>query len=128
MTVPQIAEIVLCVLFAAVGYLLGSIPFGLIVTRLTGARASLAAPLLDGAKAGVACLIGWGATEYLIQNHVPLGFRVDLWNTTLLVGVVGGVAAVLGHRFPLWLRFRGGSVVAPLVGLAVAMGWILLAG
>jgi glycerol-3-phosphate acyltransferase PlsY len=98
-TVPQIAEIVLCIAFAAAGYLLGLIPFG----RWLKGPAGL---LLDVAKIVAACLIGWGVTQYLIQNHVPLGFRVDLWNTHFTVGFVAGMFALIGHFFPVWLAFR----------------------
>jgi glycerol-3-phosphate acyltransferase PlsY len=132
MTVPQIAEIALCAAFAVIGYLIGSIPFGLMARKLAGSgapptSAALPALLLDGGKVGAACLIGWGVTRYLIQNHVPLGFRVDLWNTAFTVGVVAGVFAVVGHCFPVWLKFRGGSAVAPLIALAiVAIGLQIL--
>ncbi len=99
MTVPQIAEIALCIAFAVVGYLLGLIPIG----RLLKGPAGL---LLDVAKIFAAYLIGWSVTQYLIQNHVPLGFRVDLWNTPFTVGIVAGVFALIGHFFPVWLLFR----------------------
>ncbi|MEQ1783499.1 MAG: hypothetical protein ABMA14_19260 [Hyphomonadaceae bacterium] len=94
MTVPQIAEIVLCVAFAVAGYLLGLIPFG----RLLKGPAGL---VLDITKIVAAGLIGWSVTQYLIQNHVPLGFRVDLWNTH-----VAGVVALIGQLFPVWRLFR----------------------
>jgi glycerol-3-phosphate acyltransferase PlsY len=99
MTVPQIAEIALCIVFAVVGYLLGMIPLG----RLLKGPAGL---MLDVAKIIAAGLIGWSATQYLIQNHVPLGFRVDLWNTPLAVGIAAGVFALIGHFFPVWRLFR----------------------
>jgi glycerol-3-phosphate acyltransferase PlsY len=124
MTVPQIAEIVLCVAFAVAGYLIGSLPLALMLRKLAGPRAghkgvAFAALALDGSKAGAACLIGWSTTQYLIQNHVPLGFRVDLWNTAFTVGVVAGAFAVIGHCYPAWLKFRGGNAVAPLSALAI---------
>jgi glycerol-3-phosphate acyltransferase PlsY len=98
-TVPQIAEIALCIVFAVGGYLVGMIPLG----RLLKGPAAL---LLDVAKIVAACLIGWNVTQYLIQNHVPLGFRVDLWNTAFTVGLVAGVLALIGHFFPVWRMFR----------------------
>ncbi len=99
MTVPQIAEIALSIAFAVVGYLLGLIPFGRLLKGPAGV-------LLDIAKIVAAALIGGGVTLYLIQNHVPLGFRVDLWNTHLVVGFVAGVFALIGHVFPVWRLFR----------------------
>lgn len=99
MTVPLIAQIVLGTAFGVVGYLLGLIPFG----RLLRGPAGL---FLDIAKIAAAALIGGGATLYLIQNHVPLGFRVDLWNAHLIVGLAAGMGALIGHVFPVWRLFR----------------------
>jgi len=145
MTVPQIAEIVLSAVFGILGYLLGSIPFGLVLTKLAGLgdiRAigsgnigatnvlrtgrkdlALATLLLDAGKAGMAYFIGWGATHYLVQNHVPLGFQVDLWTTAFIVGLFAGAAAFIGHCFPIWLKFKGGKGVATFIGLLLASMW-----
>ena len=113
-------------LFAAiVGYLLGSIPFGLLLTRAFGAgdvrqigsgsigatnvlrtgRKGLAAAtvLLDGGK-GVAAVL-------LVQFLWPgsEGFAA--------------VAAIVGHCFPLWLRFKGGKGFATAAGVLLALAW-----
>ncbi|MCB1477086.1 MAG: glycerol-3-phosphate 1-O-acyltransferase PlsY [Rhodobiaceae bacterium] len=128
------------VLLAAIfGYFLGSIPFGLLITRAAGlgdirsigsgnigttnvlrtGRKELAAAtlLLDMAKATAAVLIAgqWGE----------------------LAGLIAGAAAFFGHLFPLWLRFKGGKGVAtylgallgaaPLAALAFAIIWIAVA-
>lgn len=108
------------------GYLLGSIPFGLLLTRLTGAgdlraigsgnigatnvlrtgRKGLAAAtlLLDLAK---------GAGAVLLARHVlPGGFEA-----------VAAFGAVAGHCFPLWLRFKGGKGVATLMGVSLGLAW-----
>jgi glycerol-3-phosphate acyltransferase PlsY len=107
------------------GYIGGSIPFGLILTRLTGAgdlraigsgnigatnvlrtgRKGLAAAtlLLDLAK---------GALVVILARH--------FWPGT---EALAAVAAVLGHCFPVWLRFRGGKGVATTMGVALALGW-----
>jgi acyl phosphate:glycerol-3-phosphate acyltransferase len=107
------------------GYLLGSIPFGLLLTRLAGVgdirkigsgnigatnvlrtgRKELAAAtlLLDGLKGTVAVLIGWR------------------W------GIDGALAAALGaylgHCFPIWLRFKGGKGVATFLGVLLGLHW-----
>ncbi len=114
------------VLYAVViGYALGSIPFGLILTRITGAgdlraigsgnigatnvlrtgRKGLAAAtlLLDMAK---------GAAAVLIARHVWPGSES-----------AAAAAAIIGHCYPVWLRFRGGKGVATLMGVAVALAW-----
>lgn len=116
-------------LLVAVGYLLGSIPFGVILTRLFGAgdlrqigsgnigatnvlrtgRKGLAAAtlVLDGAKGAVAVL--------LARHFVPeLGDHAAM---------IAGAAAMIGHCYPVWLRFRGGKGVATLLGLALALAW-----
>jgi acyl phosphate:glycerol-3-phosphate acyltransferase len=109
-------------------YLLGSIPFGLLLTRLGGAgdvrrigsgsigatnvlrtgRKGLAAAtlLLDGAKGAVAVLLA-----------------AALAGPT--AGYVAGVVAVAGHMFPVWLGFRGGKGVATGFGMLAAANWVL---
>lgn len=110
-----------------IGYALGSIPFGLILTRLAGlgdvraigsgnigatnvlrtGRKGLAAAtlILDAAK---------GATAVLIARW--------LWPDTDLERVAA-IAAFLGHLYPAWLGFKGGKGVATLLGLLIALAW-----
>ncbi|HUI19392.1 MAG TPA: glycerol-3-phosphate 1-O-acyltransferase PlsY [Alphaproteobacteria bacterium] len=124
---------------AAAGYLLGSIPFGLVLTRLaglgdiraigsgnigatnvlrTGNRALAAATLLlDGGK---------GAAAVLLGRHFGLE-----------AAALAGASALVGHLFPVWLRFKGGKGVAtglgvllaasPFTGIAACASWILTA-
>jgi len=108
-----------------IGYLLGSIPFGVILTWLGGAgdlrqigsgnigatnvlrtgRKGLAAAtlLLDAAK-------GWAAVTL-----------VEAWHPGF--GVLAAAGAFIGHLFPVWLRFRGGKGVATLLGIVLALHW-----
>ncbi len=107
------------------GYLIGSIPFGLLLTKAAGlgdirkvgsgnigatnvlrtGRKGLAAAtlILDGLKGAVAVLLA----RYLLGDQ-------DL---------VVGTAAVLGHLFPVWLGFRGGKGVATGLGVLLAASW-----
>jgi acyl phosphate:glycerol-3-phosphate acyltransferase len=107
------------------GYLLGSIPFGLVLTKFAGlgdirtigsgnigatnvlrtGRKGLAAAtlILDGAKGAVAALIA------------------GLWSTDL--ALAAGYGAILGHLFPVWLRFKGGKGVATTLGTLLAIAW-----
>lgn len=110
---------------AVLGYLLGSIPFGLILTRFGGAgdlraigsgnigatnvlrtgRKGLAAAtlLLDGAK---------GAAAVLIAEAIQPG-----------LGPMAGLLAFFGHCYPVWLKFKGGKGVATMLGIALALSW-----
>ena len=107
------------------GYLLGSIPFGILLTRAGGAG--------DLRKVGSGNI---GATNVLRTG------RKGLAAATLILDALKGVAAVLivahfslpdaplaaagaflGHCYPVWLRFRGGKGVATLLGIALALHW-----
>ena len=112
------------VIFAGIGYLFGSIPFGLLLTRLAGTqdlrsigsgnigatnvlrtgRKDLAAAtlLLDGGKGALAVLIAYAMGSYL----APL---------------LAGLFAVIGHMFPIWLKFKGGKGVATIMGVLLAL-------
>jgi glycerol-3-phosphate acyltransferase PlsY len=110
----------------AFGYLLGSIPFGLILTRL----------------AGTADIRGIGSGNIGATNVLRTG-RKGLAAATLLLDVLKGTAAVLimewlwgrdhaviaglgaflGHLFPVWLKFRGGKGVATYLGILAGLAW-----
>lgn len=108
-----------------IGYALGSIPFGVVLTRLFGAgdvrqigsgnigatnvlrtgRKGLAAGtlLLDMAK---------GAAAVCITREIGTGFAL-----------LGGVGAFAGHLWPVWIGFKGGKGVATLLGVCLALDW-----
>lgn len=108
------------------GYFCGSIPFGLLLTRM----------------AGTADLRGIGSGNIGATNVLRTG-RKDLAAGTLLLDALKGVAAVLivrhgapgvaplfaaggaflGHLFPVWLRFKGGKGVATFLGTLLALDW-----
>jgi len=112
-------------IFAA-GYLVGSIPFGLILTQLAGlgdirqiGSGNIGATnvLRTGSKRlAVATLLldaGKGALAVLAVRHL-YGFEPAIW---------AGAGAILGHMFPVWLRFRGGKGVATGLGILLAIAW-----
>ena len=114
------------IIWGAVGYLFGSIPFGVVITRVfglgdlrkigsgnigttnvlrTGSKTAAAATLiLDGGKGAIAVLVArWLAAEDAAQ--------------------FAGLMAFLGHCFPIWLKFKGGKGVATFLGLMLALAW-----
>jgi len=117
-TWPYLAAVVL-------GYLAGSVPFGLVLTKLGGygdirkigsgnigatnvlrtgnKPLALATLLLDGGKGAVASLVG------------------GLWGPDMMVLAAG--ASFIGHLFSVWLRFKGGKGVATFLGIMLAVAW-----
>lgn len=113
-------------LVAVLAYLLGSVPFGVVITRVMGLgdlraigsgnigatnvlrtgnkAAALATLLLDAAKGGIAVLIARSAVG---EDAAQLA----------------GLAAFLGHLFPVWLGFKGGKGVATFLGILLALAW-----
>ena len=117
-------------LVAVGGYLLGSIPFGVILTRLLagedvrsigsgniGATNVLRTGRKDLAFATLILDAGKGAAAWLVAQALFPGVPA-------LAAVAGG-AAFLGHLFPVWLGFRGGKGVATFFGLLLAAAWPL---
>ncbi|OAN99505.1 glycerol-3-phosphate acyltransferase [Sphingomonadales bacterium EhC05] len=113
-------EPILSVLF---GYILGSVPFGLILTRLTGAgdlremgSGNIGATnvLRTGNKAIAALTllldIGKGAAAVYLASLISPG-----------LGVLAGLGAFFGHLYPVWLKFKGGKGVATLLGVVIAL-------
>lgn len=113
------------ILAALVGYLLGSIPFGLLITRLAG--------LGDVRKIGSGNI---GATNVLRTGRKELAALTLLLDALKGTGavllaarwgiefaIVAGFAAFIGHLFPIWLGFRGGKGVATFLGILIGLAW-----
>ncbi len=123
------------ILAAVGGYLLGSIPFGLVLVRTAGLGdireigsgnigatnvlrtgrkdLALATLLLDAGKAGIALLLArWAAGLAGLPEE-----------TQLQIGLVAGGFAFLGHCLPVWLQFKGGKGVATFFGVLFAGIW-----
>ena len=106
------------------GYLIGSIPFGLVLTRLAGT-----ADLRSIGSGNI------GATNVLRTGHKGLAAATllcDVLKGTLAVlvmvwlwgrdhALIAGLGAFLGHLFPVWLKFRGGKGVATYLGILIAV-------
>jgi glycerol-3-phosphate acyltransferase PlsY len=115
-------------LWALIGYLLGSIPFGVLITRSLGLgnlreigsgnigatnvlrtgnkKAAAATLVLDGGKGALAVLL---ARAFVSEDAVQ----------------IAALAAFVGHCFPIWLGFRGGKGVATFLGILLALWWPL---
>ncbi|CCV07052.1 1-acyl glycerol-3-phosphate synthetase component [Mesorhizobium metallidurans STM 2683] len=113
------------VLAIVFGYLLGSIPFGLLITRAAG--------LGDVRKIGSGNI---GATNVLRTGNKGLAaatLLLDALKGTAAVLIAGrfapelglwaGLGAFLGHLFPVWLGFKGGKGVATYLGVLIALAW-----
>jgi glycerol-3-phosphate acyltransferase PlsY len=115
-------------LFALVlGYLLGSIPFGLLLTRLAGAgdlrsigSGNIGATnvLRTGRKDLAAATLVLDALKATLAYIVPVVLFADEW-----AALAGAAAAFLGHVYPVWLRFRGGKGVATFLGGLIGASW-----
>jgi acyl phosphate:glycerol-3-phosphate acyltransferase len=112
-------------LVIGIGYLLGAIPFGLILTRLFGAG--------DLRKVGSGNI---GATNVLRTGRKGLAagtLLLDMGKGAAALciarmiapelALIGGFAAFLGHCYPVWLKFNGGKGVATMLGIALAFNW-----
>ena len=116
------------------GYLLGSIPFGLVLTKMCGlgdirkigsgnigatnvlrtGRKDLAllTVLLDASKAGIAAFVA--ASLAPAADYVFLG---NMTQVNVIAGLIAGSAGVVGHNFPVWLKFKGGKGIASTLGM-----------
>src|SRR5262245_46242671 len=107
------------------GYLLGSVPFGLVLTHLAG--------LADIRSIGSGNI---GATNVLRTGHKGLaaatlaGDMLKGTGAVLLGGLFGtepalaaALGAFLGHLFPVWLKFKGGKGVATYIGILLGLAW-----
>ncbi|WP_122072609.1 glycerol-3-phosphate 1-O-acyltransferase PlsY [Pseudophaeobacter sp. EL27] len=113
-------------LWAVIGYLLGSIPFGLLLTRALGlgnlreigsGNIGTTNVLRTGSKAAAAATLildgGKGAAAVLLARSLAGEDAAQL----------AGLMAFLGHCFPVWLKFKGGKGVATFLGLMLALAW-----
>ena len=103
-------------------YILGSIPFGLLIARLRGRGDIREAGSGNIGAANVTRVVGVGAGVLTLLLDAAKGF-LAVWLAWRFTGenitwvTVAGVAAILGHLFPMWLRFRGGRGVATAAGV-----------
>ena len=136
--------------FSFMGYLIGSVPFGLVLTKMSGLgdirnigsgnigatnvlrtgnkKIAFLTLILDGSKGALALFL----LTFILTNTSIL----SLYNYELIISVVA-VSSILGHCFPIWLNFKGGKGVATgfgtilflnlIVGIIALIIWVLIA-
>ena len=112
-------------LAAMIGYGLGSVPFGLVLTKICG----LDIRAIGSGNIGATNVLRTGrkdlALATLLLDTGKGGFAALgcawLWNAD--AGLLAGCTAVLGHNFPLWLKFKGGKGVATTLGVLLVTAW-----
>ena len=136
--------------FSFMGYLIGSVPFGLVLTKMSGLgdirnigsgnigatnvlrtgnkKIAFLTLILDGSKGALALFL---LTSVLTNTSI-----LNLYKSELIMSVVA-ISSVLGHCFPIWLNFKGGKGVATgfgtilffnlIVGIIALIIWVLIA-
>jgi acyl phosphate:glycerol-3-phosphate acyltransferase len=110
----------------AIGYLLGSIPFGLVLTRFAGLGDIRTIGSGNIGATNVLRTGNKGIAAATLLGDALKGTAAVLAGKALAGGdgaILAGFAAFIGHLFPIWLRFRGGKGVATYVGVALGLFW-----
>lgn len=115
----------------ATGYVLGSIPFGLLITRLAGLGDIRA---IGSGNIGATNVLRTGRKDLALATLLLDSFKAGLavYLLTVIsgernVGLIAGAFAFLGHCYPVWLNFKGGKGVATYAGLLVFASPLALA-
>jgi glycerol-3-phosphate acyltransferase PlsY len=116
----------------ALGYLLGSIPFGYLLVRATGGGDIRFIGSGNIGATNVARASGWTVGVATLLLDAAKGFfavwiaqRLSAGNIRFMM--FAGLAAIVGHVFPIWLKFEGGKGVATALGVFLAICWPALA-
>lgn len=115
-------------LAAVMGYLLGSVPFGVIATRLGGAGDVRS---IGSGNIGATNVLRTGRKDLAAltligdagKGAAAVGLAYWLWGYE--AATLAGVAAFFGHVFPVWLGFKGGKGVATYIGILLALNWLV---
>jgi glycerol-3-phosphate acyltransferase PlsY len=111
---------------ALAGYLLGSIPFGIVFTRLAGTQDIRA---IGSGNIGATNVLRTGrkglAAATLLADMLKgtVAVLAMTWWAGHDAGLVAGAGAFVGHLFPVWLGFKGGKGVATFLGVLLAVAW-----
>src|SRR5579859_3300791 len=125
-TAARSMSMVELILAAAGGYLLGSIPFGLVLTRLAGLGDIRA---IGSGNIGATNVLRTGnkglaaATLILDSGKGAFAALLASWHLSPEAATIAGLFAALGHNFPVWLKFKGGKGVTTTLGVLLAVAW-----
>src|ERR1044072_7707891 len=108
------------------GYLLGSIPFGLVFTRLAGTQdiRSIGSGNIGATnvlRTGRKGLAAPALLADVLKGTIAVLVMTWLWGRD--VGLIAGLGAFVGHLWPVWLNFKGGKGVATFLGVLLAVAW-----
>jgi len=128
------------IFWGIIGYLLGSVPFGLVLTRLAGygdirkigsgnigatnvlrtgnKTLALLTVILDAFKAGFAAFLA-----YKFVPNVEFYFLGYATTLNVFVSLFTGLCGILGHMFPIWLKFKGGKGISSALGFLLVTYW-----
>jgi glycerol-3-phosphate acyltransferase PlsY len=109
-----------------VGYLLGSIPFGLIITRIAGTQDLRS---IGSGNIGATNVLRTGRRELAVatllsdtlKGTCAVLIAAHFWGQD--AAVLAALGAFLGHLFPVWLKFKGGKGVATYIGVLIGLAW-----
>lgn len=119
-------------LLVFVGYLLGSIPFGFVLVRARSGRDVRAMGSGNIGATNVARTAGWSTGVATLLLDAAKGFFA-VWlaghfsEGNIRFMMFAGLAAILGHVFPIWLKFSGGKGVATALGVFLMISWMAVA-
>jgi len=113
------------VLAFLVGYLLGSIPFGMVLTKLAGTQdlRSIGSGNIGATNVLRTGRKGLAAATLLLDALKGVAAVVIVVHISQIAAIGAAAGAVLGHMFPVWLRFKGGKGVATTLGVMWGLSW-----
>lgn len=113
------------ILYTVLSYLLGAIPFGLLIAKTRGVDIRKEGSGNIGATNVFRCVgKGWGIFSFILdvlKGYIPAHFFAQFAGVNPEYGVLFGIAAILGHTFPVYLKFKGGKGVATSAGMLLGI-------
>ena len=117
-----------CVLCAVIGYLLGNISSGFLISRAYGLKDIRKHGSGNSGTTNVLRTLGWLPSVLTLVGDCLKGYFACLIGRAIggdLGMLIGGMAAILGHDYPVFMGFRGGKGIATSLGLIIAIDWRL---